>query len=549
MFASVGTGLVVGGVARLLPMIGVVNKLGELSKMKDAATALNMTAEGASGLFGVLAAMGGDFKEDLEGITQFSARIRDAIAGVGGPTGEAARLFEGLSISAKDLEGVPLDEAFLRVHAAIRELPQELQASRLSLVGGTDSMKKWLPLLARSNAEIRAQAKALSSSKEDMDEAQAATLAYKDAMVQLGLVWRRVAVALAGVVEVVSKWSASVLGPLAETVRQNKALIIGFVAASAATVALGAAFIGAGMAITGAVTTVGAITAAVSFLLTPVGLAVAAVAALAAGFAYLTGVGGTLRATFAGVSDALAAGDMQLAWSIGLAGMRLEWAKLVEVLTVGWNDFKSFFVDGWHDAVYLVRQLMSGLTTFVAKRMVDAAAAISRNLGGAFEAVGMANPFRFLEENAGDVKRILDEMGRDEELAMHRRFQREQAARGAARAADAAAAAGAVAAAEKERRDLMVTAAFRRMFRGGAAGTGAGAGGVGAEVAAALGAIRGGFAGFGSLASQFGGAGPNREVVKRLDKIVEKTDEEIGVMEEVARQLGNVQGSGLIWGV
>jgi hypothetical protein len=613
MFATVGTGLVVGGVARLLPMIGVVNKLGDLSKMKDAATALNMTAEGASGLFGVLAAMGGDFKEDLEGITQFSGRLRDAIAGVGGPTGEAARLFEGLSVSAKDLEGVPLDEAFLRIHGAIRELPQELQASRLSLVGGTDSMKKWLPLLARSNAEIRAQSKALSSSKEDLDEAQAATLAYKEAMTQLGLVWQRVAVALAGVVEMVSKWATTVLGPLQETVRQNKALIVAFVAVSAATVALGVAFIALGAAISSVLTLFGFVSLIVSALATPFGLAAIAVAALGAGFLYLVGVGGTLRTTLAGISDALAAGDMGLAWRIGLAGMSLEWAKFVETLTLVWNDFKAFFVDAWHDAVYLVAQNLlplsaafggvmrqaavlvdgfsrvaeaiarsfavafagvesvvrdsldrilhaaevamggtgnlagAGLMAVARARLADiptAGGALNAGIGAAREAAaGLASELN----DSADALGRLGANGDAVAMELHKQFQREQKAREDARAADVRGAG--VAAAEKELLDLKVAAAFRRMFGGGARGAGAGAGGVGQEVAGALNAIRGGFAGFGSLQSMFGGGGPNREVVKRLDKLVAKTDEEKDVLEEIARALGDGPRGDFVWGV
>jgi hypothetical protein len=141
-------------------------------------------------------------------------------------------------------------------------------------------------------------------------------------------------------------------------------------------------------------------------------------------------------------------------------------------------------------------------------------------------------------------------LGKDatrEQLEAHKRFQREQAAREAARKADAQAAAGEVAAAEQRLQNLRLGAAIAASFRGGGAG-GAGAGGGTPDPTAAMGAVRGVFAGFGNLAQSLGGGGPTREVTKRLDKVIEKTDEEIRVMEDVARALGDM-GGGVVWGV
>jgi hypothetical protein len=549
-FMSMGTGMVISGLARLAPMIGAVGTLQDLGKMKDAADALNMTGEAASGLFGVLAANGGDFKEDLEGIVQFSGRIREALAGVGGSEGQAAQLFKGLSVSAKELEGVPLDEQFYRVLGAIRELPQEQQAFKLGLVGGTDSMKKWLPLLARSADETRRMAKSLGMTDEQLTEARDSTRAYQVATASLTAVWRQAAVAVAPVIQMTAEWVTKTIGPLAQLVQQNRAAVIAFVATSAATVALGAAFIGLGLAINAGLAVLSGLGVALTFLASPLGVAVAAVAALAAGFVYLTGVGSALGDTMRGVKDALQVGDLSLAWQIGAAGMALEWAKLVGNLTKVWNDFKSFFVDGWHDAVYLVRQMWSELVTFVAQKMVQAGAAVARNLpAGTMRMMGATGAaLQMMAQDEGVVLEGIRKRGEAERLELHKTFQAEQAAREAARRGDAEGAAAAVAAAEAARRQLLVTAAFRRAF-GGGGGAGAGAGGGTPDPTAAMGAVRGMFAGFGNLAQSLGGGGPTREVTKRLDKVIEKTDEEIRVMEDVAAALGNIHDGGFVWGV
>ena len=85
-----GGGLAVGG-SLLFGTSEVLDTLNDLSRLNAAAKALGTTAEGASGLFGALKSIGGEFKEDLEGITQFSVRIDESLAGAG----EGVKLFKG----------------------------------------------------------------------------------------------------------------------------------------------------------------------------------------------------------------------------------------------------------------------------------------------------------------------------------------------------------------------------------------------------------------------------------------------------------------------
>jgi hypothetical protein len=567
-FMSMGAGMVISGLARLAPMIGAVGTLQDLGKMKDAADALSMTGEAASGLFGVLAANGGDFKEDLEGIVQFSGRIREALAGVGGSEGQAAQLFKGLSVSAKELEGVPLDEQFYRVLGAIRELPQEQQAFKLGLVGGTDSMKKWLPLLARSADETRRMAQSLGMTEEELTKARDASRAYQQALATLSRAWQQIALAVAPVVELVSKWISQTLGPLSAFIKENKEAVILFVGTSAATVALGIAFIGLGVAINAGLAILTGLGVALSFIASPLGIAVAGVVALAAGFVYLMGVGSAFGDTMRGVKDALSAGNLGLAWRVGLAGMRAEWARLVENLTTLWLDFSTGFQEGWASAVYLFKSVWADGLESVGTGFTGLLSHIKTNYAGLFDFIfeqwakveeflgneSVAEGLRLMaKQPAEEFDRTMRDVDRDIKAdAQQRRNDASKeldAARERIRAENAGRLAGVAAArqaADQVLLNLRAGAAIAASFRGGGAGAGAGNGPPNPN--AAMGAVRGMFAGFGNLAQSLGGGGPTREVTKRLDKVIEKTDEEIRVMEDVARQLGNVQG-GVVWGV
>jgi hypothetical protein len=368
-----------------------LDTLGDVAKLENAAKALGMSSEGASKLFGTLAANGGDFKEDLEGIVQFGAKVGDAIKGGGG---EAAKLFEGLSISAKDLVGVPLDEQFWKVLAAIKELPQELQANKLALVGGTDSMKKWLPLLSRSTEELKAMGEANKMSAKDMAEAREATTAYQMATASLGMAWRQVAIALAPAIKQIADVLIPQLRAAAGWIGENKGLAAGLAAAAAGAMAAGAALLVLSVGLAALATVAGAAAAALGLLFSPAGLAVATaavavvmVAALADEVGLLEPavnalgqawefVARTFGTAWAGIKAAVGGGDLEGAFEIAVQGMRVVWAGLVLFLTKTWNRFKAGFIDAWRLMIADVRAQAAELDgdDAGAKRIRDAAA-------------------------------------------------------------------------------------------------------------------------------------------------------------------------------
>jgi signal transduction histidine kinase len=116
----------------------------------------------------------------------------------------------------------------------------------------------------------------------------------------------------------------------------------------------------------GLVIAVKAIIAVFAAIISPIGLVVIGVTALAAGIIYLIAqteegsaalgrllayyksLAQTAMQAFKGIADALAAGEFRLAWDITLKGLLVAWRTFVVELQKGWNWFKRWFVDSWH---------------------------------------------------------------------------------------------------------------------------------------------------------------------------------------------------------
>lgn len=209
VLALTGVGGLLGGA---LGGLGFKETADDLSKVNDVAKAFGITGRQASGLFGVLGAVGGDFKENIEGIVQFSATMDKALQGVG----QGVELFNGLAVTAKQLEGLDVDEQFYRVLGAIRQLPQGMQQSKLALLGGSDSLKQWQRLLSMSEVEVRALAKDLAVSSTELEEAAQASKALQQAGAAANRVWQQVVITLSPLVKQGADWATGGLKQAAD---------------------------------------------------------------------------------------------------------------------------------------------------------------------------------------------------------------------------------------------------------------------------------------------------------------------------------------------
>ncbi len=117
----------------------------------------------------------------------------------------------------------------------------------------------------------------------------------------------------------------------------------------------------------GAGTAIGILGSMLGALLSPIGLVIAGVGALAAYLITSTDVGGqalgwlgdkfnllkeTALAAWKGIGDALAAGDIGLAAKILWLTLKLQWQKGVNALNQVWVQVKDFFLATWTEAVF-----------------------------------------------------------------------------------------------------------------------------------------------------------------------------------------------------
>jgi len=372
---NIGLGIAAVGVAALSPLVGAADTLIDLGKIQDVADAFGITGKAASGLFGLLEAAGGEFKENLEGIIQFSGTMEKAFQGIG----QGAELFDGLNIKAEELKGLAVDEQFYRVLGAIRQLPQPLQESKLALLGGTDSMKQWQKLLTMSEADARALAEELSISNEELRQASDTARKYERTTLMIRRGWQEIVLALAPAIEQILTAIMPVIQGIMKFIANNHQLVVtlagvavGLVVAGLAIAALGVGIMAVGGIITAVTTTIGGISAALVFLATPVGAVIAVVVLLGLAFvavgailtyvfwdeimAVFTAISTWFTTTFAesiaaftqmweGLAAALKKGDLKLAMAIVVTGIQVVWFDMLTQMKNMFVTFLKWFID------------------------------------------------------------------------------------------------------------------------------------------------------------------------------------------------------------
>lgn len=388
--AQIGGGLTLGGLGLAGSLIGGANEtLQDLAKMNSAAKAFGTSGVKLSGLFGALKGFGGDFKEDLEGLIQFGGKFDDALSGA---AGEGAKLFAGLSVTAQDLVGVPIEEKFLRIHAAIRELPQDQQLGKLSLVGGTDSVKKWQAILAVSNDELREQARLNEKTQDDLDQATKGAKAYSEAMAGIGRAWEQIAIGVAPAIIFLNDAFKKIIGPAIEWLKINREIATVAVLAGVGMIALGGVLLVAAVGfkvLGGAAVTAAALVKlswaaawASAFAPVTIGVAVAVAAIAALGYlfiaeteegrlfgekvsGYFNETAENAKAAWGGIANAIRGGDLELAAKIGLKLLVLEFERFSNAISDIWHSISDGWSQFWDDAKYITMSVAISLVEFM----------------------------------------------------------------------------------------------------------------------------------------------------------------------------------------
>lgn len=364
-----------GGAGGLVAGVGfkALETLGDTAKLGAAADAFGLSATAASRLFGIMRSAGSDTRDAVEGIVTLGQRVTDALSGTGK---EAAELFQGLNVGAEQFAGLAPDQQFYKLLDSLNKVADPAKRVQLLLKAvGEDTGKNLIPLLGQSAAEVQELGRLFEVGAGDMKRAKDATAAYTKATALLQRAWLEVATALAPTLGQVAGWVSAVAQPVGEFIRQNRLLIVGGFALAGAVAAAGAAFVGIGTVLALAGVALGGIAAVVGAVLSPFGLAAAAVTAFGLVLFTQTDVfdgflSGFMR-TFDGVRDALSAGDLALAGRVAMAGLNLAWQEGIDVLSRAWRSFSRTITDVMATAFFQVKNTYRDLTTGVAATLID----------------------------------------------------------------------------------------------------------------------------------------------------------------------------------
>jgi len=407
-------GGVVGGIgASVLGPLGAIffETIKHLDDVNDAATRLGTTPEILSNL-GHAADMSGSSMEDLESAL---GKMQKNLA-------SGSDAFKALGLNAKELSGLSLDQQMEAIADALANVENPTERSALAMEIFGKSGRSLLPMLEDGAAGLKAFAeenRALGGEigGEEAKKGARAMDAYDRVVKVLKNTVRSLGVALLPAVdeiEMLSRWVITAGQSIRKFISDNRQVIqivaavaAGLVVAGGAIAALGGFFMLAGAAISGVLAVLAALKVAILVALSPIGLTVIAIAAIAAGLAYLFSLtsagqgffgellggfgalGEIIQKVMGGVGDALAIGDLKAAGEIAFVGLMLAFAKAIAFMTDRWNKFKSFFVDGWHDAIKLLKLAWNALDEWFSDAFLSLAKLLNDSFGKAIQ--GMMN--------------------------------------------------------------------------------------------------------------------------------------------------------------
>ncbi len=332
---------------------------------------------------GYAAQISGSDMETLElGIRKMQKTIAAAAMGSKAATDALAQL--GLTV--EDLRGLSPDQQFKLIADKLASIQSPAIRAAMALAIFGHNGTSLLPMLSQGAAGIEAM----------QEQARRLGLTASAAGVQIGAELEETLYTLWKVLKKVGSTLGSSIAPLLTQwanvlidivvkgtawIKQNKDLVVSVFKVALVVSAAGTALMLLGKAIvfiggvfgvlasivTGVGTVLGAIGSAIAWLLTPIGLVTAAVVALGAYLVYASGLGGKAlewlgqrfgelsefaSQAFAGISDALAAGDIALAAQILWLSLKIAWIKGVQTLESVWLSFRNFFIKIAYDAFY-----------------------------------------------------------------------------------------------------------------------------------------------------------------------------------------------------
>ncbi|MDR1957611.1 MAG: hypothetical protein LBQ54_00945 [Planctomycetaceae bacterium] len=342
--------------------------------------------------------------------------VESAMKGVAGVMTGAAmgkkkplELLSSLGLSFQELSGMNPEDQFMRIAGAISGVENPAFRAGLAMKAFGSAGTQLLPMLAEGAdgiADLRKEARDLGIAIDTDMAKNAAGLndAWSRMTGAVRGVTNAVGNALAPVMTELLNRIAPVISSVATWVKDNSRLIVTIAKIAAVVAGAGAAVFGLGVAVFGIGSVIGgigtalkavgmmagslfsALAAGFGFLISPIGLAAAAVVGLAGIFFYSSGKMGEAiqwlkdrfselfsfaSQTFQGIGDAIMAGDLSLAFEVAWSAVKLVWTKGINWILDKWYSLKYGIQEAWSTAVYFIARLWTGTMAGIRKVMVN----------------------------------------------------------------------------------------------------------------------------------------------------------------------------------
>lgn len=351
----------------------------------------------------------------VEGLAGGIKFMQKNLVGAGAGSKEAVEALAAIGLSARDLQAMTPDEqlrTIARGIAAIQD-PATKTATAMHLFGRAGAE---MIAFADELGTLEARARELGLTGMTKETAEARE-SFAKLITDVKLLGSSITSSIGGAVIPVLRdyvaWTVQGLVKVRDWIKEHKALVSMAFKVSAGIVAIGGGFMLAGAAIgkiggligmatsgfrlmfslvSGGLSVVGWLfsipsllatigSAVGTFLVSPLGLTVVAVAAVAAavglglaawlkwtdqGQATLAGLKSAwgdfkddMLETWGGIVDAIAAGDLTLAFQVAMAGLSLEWGRVLSYLKDSWSSIKFVVMETWTTASGWVASTMT----------------------------------------------------------------------------------------------------------------------------------------------------------------------------------------------
>jgi TP901 family phage tail tape measure protein len=415
--AGIGAKIAAAGGIISAPFIGAAKEFAEtgaeLEKLSRA------TGIGAGALSELAFAAGGADVLNLafRGLSQTLAS-----AATGGKA--AQKDFAALGLSVADLQKMNPEERFTAVAKAVAAIGDPMRRGAMAMDMFKRGGRELLPALSKGADHIdvmrkKAQELGLALTDDQVKAADAMSKAYKALNGSIKGVWMTIGGAVApiltelvGLVTKVVQWGA-------KWVKENRELAVtafkwglGITVVGTSLVALGGAFAVLNVALSGFAAIFGLVTTILGAVLSPVGLATAAIAGLGYALFTQTGLGAqaldmlrrrfggladTASTAWGGIKDAMAAGDLAGAANIAWLAVKVAFLDLTQEIRIAWVDVQIFLEKGWA----VIKAFAQEAAAFVADEWAKAAPLVKQ----AWEVT-----FDFFKGQIASLEKLLDDL-------------------------------------------------------------------------------------------------------------------------------------------